>query len=50
MFEFVQEIHAISPDRNFAMNLYALTITTTILFIGIVVAFKFMWDVRHPKE
>jgi hypothetical protein len=49
MYEFAQEIHASNPDRSFAMNSYALTITATILFIGIIVALKFMWDVRHPK-
>lgn len=48
--EFTNELRALNPDRQFAMNEIVLYSVAFMLFTGIFVGLKFMWDVRHSKE
>jgi hypothetical protein len=47
--EFVQEIRAINPERIYSFNVTGLYFLTSLFTIVMLIALKFMWDVRHPK-
>jgi len=47
--EFVAEIQAINPEREFSLTPVVLWVVVSIMLIAILVGLKFMWDVRHPK-
>ena len=47
--EVVRQAQELNPGRESAMTPEVLWVTATILLLGILVALKFMWDVRHPK-
>lgn len=48
--EFIRQAQELNPGRESAMTTEVLWVTATILLLGILVALKFMWDVRHPKQ
>ena len=47
--EFTDELRALNPERDFAMQRPVIIIMQVIFTAGIFIALKFMWDVRHPK-
>ena len=47
--EFTSELRELNPQREFAVNETVLYSIAFILFAGILVSLKFMWDIRHPK-
>ena len=47
--EFVAEVQAINPERDFALTPGLLWVIVSIMLLGIFVCLKFMWDIRHPK-
>jgi hypothetical protein len=48
--EFVQELRAINPERIYSFNVTGLYFVTALFTIVIIVALKFMWDVRHSEK
>lgn len=48
--EFTNELRELNPDRHFAMRDYVLYAVKFVLYAGILVALKFMWDIRHPEK
>jgi hypothetical protein len=48
--EFVQELGAINPERIYSFNVTGLYFVTALFTIVIIVALKFMWDVRHSEK
>lgn len=49
MLELKSEIRMLNPEREFLFGMPALLMTSGIAVAGILVALKFMWDVRHPR-
>jgi hypothetical protein len=47
--EFTSELYELNPDRHYAMRVSVLYTIKFVLYTGILVALKFMWDIRHPK-
>ena len=47
--EFTIEMHTMNAERASAMSLPILYIASASLFLGILFALKFMWDIRHSK-
>ncbi len=47
--EFANEVRLLNPDRAFSVKLWIPQTWGALLSLGILVALKFMWDVRHPK-
>lgn len=48
--EFTNELRKLNPTRQFAMRDSVLYAVTFVLYAGIAVALKFMWDIRHRKD
>ena len=48
--EFVEEIQTINPDRVYSFSESALYAGPSTYALVTLFAFKFMWDVRHPKS
>lgn len=47
--EFANEVRLLNPSRDFAVKLWIAQTWGALLSLGILIALKFMWDVRHPK-
>jgi hypothetical protein len=47
--EFANEVRLLNPNRDFAVRPWVAHTWGALLSLGILVALKFMWDVRHPK-
>ena len=47
--EFSTELRELNPRRIFAVSAWVIIMVKVLLYGGIFVALKFMWDVRHPK-
>ncbi len=48
--EFVAELEALNPTRDFSNNLLIPIVVGGISALGIAACLKFMWDVRHPRD
>jgi hypothetical protein len=47
--EFSNELRELNPSRVYAVNSWIIIAVEVLLYGGVIVALKFMWDVRHPK-
>ena len=47
--EFTQQVSDLNPERVYLVSPSMMLTTGTSLSVGILVALRFMWDVRHPK-
>ena len=47
--EFAIEVRLLNPSREFAVKPWVPLVWGALLSAGVLIALKFMWDVRHPK-
>ena len=47
--DFTLELAELNPNRKFAAQSWVIHVLEVVLYSGILVALKFMWDIRHPK-
>jgi hypothetical protein len=47
--ELTQQATALNPERTYLVSPALMGITGAVLAAGLLVALRFMWDVRHPK-
>ena len=47
--EFANEVRVLNPSRDFAVKPWVPLVWGALLSAGVLIALKFMWDVRHPK-
>ena len=47
--EFTQQVTEVNPQRDFLASTPVSWAVSAVLFTGLLAAWKFMGDVRHPK-